>query len=86
VLLPGVLPRGERPNPQREKLERVNELIARLDDGGKSVKYLDIGDKFVNPDGTISKEIMPDFLHLSQKGYRIRADAVKAPLQELIAR
>jgi prolyl oligopeptidase len=86
VLLLAVFPRGERPGPVREKLKRVNELIARLDDGGKTVKYLDIGDKFVNADGTISREIMPDFLHLSEKGYRIWADAVKAPLQQLLGR
>jgi lysophospholipase L1-like esterase len=54
----------------------VNETIAKLDDGGKTVKYLDIGPKFLQPDGTISKEIMPDFLHLSEKGYQIWADAV----------
>lgn len=76
VLLLAVFPRGEKPNAQREKLAKVNETIAKLDDGGKTVKYLDIGAKFLQPDGTISKDIMPDFLHLSEKGYQIWADAV----------
>jgi lysophospholipase L1-like esterase len=87
VLLLAVFPRGEKPNPQREKLKRVNEIIAKLDDGGKTVKFLDIGDKFLPPsaDGVLSKEIMPDFLHLSPKGYQIWADAVKGPIKELLA-
>jgi lysophospholipase L1-like esterase len=85
VLLLAIFPRGEKPNPQRDKIKQVNETIAKLDDGGKTVKYLDIGDKFLQPDGTISKEIMPDFLHLSEKGYQIWAEAVKGPIQELLS-
>ena len=86
VLLLGVFPRGEKPNPAREKLKQVNTTISKLDDGGKTVKYLDIGGKFTADDGTISKEIMPDFLHLSEKGYQIWADAVKEPIKELMAK
>jgi lysophospholipase L1-like esterase len=48
------------------------------------VKFLDFGEKFLQPDGTISKDIMPDFLHLSPKGYQIWADAIQAPLAELL--
>jgi lysophospholipase L1-like esterase len=84
VLLLGIFPRGAKPNPQREKLQQVNEIIAKLDDNGKTVKYLDLADKFLEKDGTLSKEIMPDYLHLSAKGYRIWADAVKGPIKELL--
>jgi lysophospholipase L1-like esterase len=84
VLLLGVFPRGEKPNAQREKIAKINTIIAKLDDGGKTVKYLDIGPKFVEADESISKEVMPDYLHLSEKGYRIWADAVKAPIQDLL--
>ncbi len=85
VLLLGIFPRGEKPNPGREKNDKVNGIVAKLDDGGKTVKYADIGEKFLQPDKTISKEIMPDFLHLSEKGYQIWADAVLAPIKELLA-
>ena len=30
-----------------------------------------------DPDGTISKDIMPDFLHPSAKGYAIWAESLK---------
>jgi lysophospholipase L1-like esterase len=86
VLLLGVFPRGEKPNPTRDKLKRVNEIIAKLDDGGKTVKFLDIGDKFVQKDGVISREIMPDFLHFSERGYQIWADSVKGPINELLGK
>ena len=32
----------------------------------------------------LGKEIMPDFLHLSAKGYQIWADAIKEPLAALL--
>lgn len=82
VLLLAVFPRGEKPNPQREKLAKVNTTIAKLHDG-KGVHYLDIGAKFLKDDGTLTKDIMPDFLHLSKAGYQIWADAISAKLAEL---
>jgi lysophospholipase L1-like esterase len=84
VLLLGIFPRGEKPNPGREKNDKVNTIVAKLDDGGKAVKYLDIGAKFMNEDKTLSKEIMPDFLHLTEKGYQIWADAVLPTVKELM--
>lgn len=89
ILLLAVFPRGEKPstpekaNPGRDKLKQVNEIIAKLDDG-KNVHFLDIGAKFLQPDGSISKDIMPDFLHLSAAGYQIWADAISPKLAELM--
>jgi len=49
------------------------------------VHYLDIGDKFLEDDGTLSKEIMPDLLHLNQKSYRIWAESIEPKVAELLA-
>jgi lysophospholipase L1-like esterase len=85
VLLLAVFPRREKPeDPQREKLKQVNAIIGKLDDGGKTVKYLDIGDRFLDKDGKLPKDVMPDFLHPNAKGYEIWAKAVKGPIQELL--
>src|SRR5688500_3177240 len=81
VLLLGVFPRGEKPDdPLRAKIKDLNERLSKL----KHVTYLDIGGLFLEPDGTISKDVMPDFFHLSEKGYRVWADAVKEPLRVLM--
>ena len=61
----------------------MNRQISRLDDGSH-VTYLDIGKAFLNDDGTISREIMPDYLHLTAKGYRIWADAMEPTLWRLL--
>jgi lysophospholipase L1-like esterase len=84
VLLLGIFPRGNKPGMIRDKIKDCNMIIAKLDDGGKTVKYLDIGGKFLEPDGTLPPEIMYDYLHLTEKGYQIWADAVKAELEKLV--
>jgi lysophospholipase L1-like esterase len=83
LLLLAIFPRDENPSARRERLKAVNEKIASLDDGSM-VRYLDIGQSFLNTDSTISKEIMPDFLHLSSKGYRIWADAMEPTLWSML--
>lgn len=85
VLLLAVFPRGAKlPNAQNDKIIEVNKTVAKLDDG-KTIRYLDIGPKFL-VDGQIPKEIMPDFLHLSQKGYQIWADAITPTLSEMLGK
>ena len=80
VLLLAVFPRSPKPtDPARERIKAINDQIKTLDDG-KNVKYLDISKSFLESDGSISKEIMPDYLHLSTKGYRLWADAIEPTL------
>jgi lysophospholipase L1-like esterase len=85
ILLLGIFPRDPRPDGYaRRAAKAVNEKLSGLADG-KFVRYLDIGDKFLEVDGTISREIMPDYLHLSSKGYRIWAEALEPALWETLA-
>jgi lysophospholipase L1-like esterase len=83
VLLLGVFPRSPKPDVARERIQSINEKIARLDDGSQ-VHYLDIGKSFLTPDSSISAEIMPDSLHLSIKGYRIWAEAMEPTLWKML--
>jgi lysophospholipase L1-like esterase len=77
ILVQGIFPRGEKPDdPSRAKIKQINGIISALDNG-KTVLYLDFGDKFLQPDGTITRDIMPDFLHPSEKGYQIWVDAIQ---------
>lgn len=88
VLLLGIFPRGMDPKDEkviavRARVKEVNDIIAKLDDG-KNVKYLDISEKFLEADGTLPKSIMPDALHPNAKGYEIWAEAIEAPLAEML--
>lgn len=89
ILLLGVFPHGNDPmNPPwianaRRAIVELNKMTAGLDDG-KNVRFLDIGDAFLEPSGAISKEVMPDGLHLGAKGYQIWADGMQPLLDEML--
>jgi lysophospholipase L1-like esterase len=86
ILLLGVFPRSpSETNPLRAKIKEINQIISNLDDGGKTVKYLDIGRSFLHENGTLTKDIMPDYLHLSARGYEIWAQAILPTLTQLMA-
>ena len=83
ILLLAIFPRGTLDDPQRIQVAMINTLIARLDDG-RMVKFLDIGSKFLEFDGTLPRSIMPDLLHPNTKGYQIWADAMEPTLFEML--
>ncbi|MCC6427613.1 MAG: GDSL family lipase [Phycisphaerales bacterium] len=82
ILVLAIFPRGEKPNPQREKIAKASELASKLADGSM-VHYLDIGPTFLEKDQTIHTDIMDDFLHLTPKGYQMWADAILPKVKEL---
>lgn len=84
ILLLGMFPRDAKPDTDfRKRIKSGNEQIAKLADE-KAVFYLDIGGKFLAEDGTLPKELMPDSLHLSPKGYEIWAEAMEPSLKKLL--
>ena len=85
VLLLGIFPRGAKADDKgRAKNNQVNEIVAKLDDGGKTIKYMDIGDKFLDEKKDLPKDIMPDALHPNAKGYQIWADAILPTVKEMM--
>jgi lysophospholipase L1-like esterase len=84
VLLLGVFPRGAEPtDPYRESIRQINALIANLDDSA-NVRFMDIGERFLEPDGSISVEVMADGLHPTERGYEIWAEAVMPTFREML--
>ena len=76
VLLLAVFPRDQKPDTDfRRRIKTLNEELAKLHDG-EHVYFRDIGAKFLAEDGTLPKELMPDALHLSEKGYFVWADEI----------
>ncbi len=77
ILLLAILPRGVDSNdPMRLFNDEVNTHIAAFDNG-ESVSFLDIGSRFLAPDGTCGPGIRDDRLHLTTTGYAIWAEAIE---------
>ena len=84
VLLLGIFPRDRAAGTDlRKKVAEANEQIAKLADG-QAVVYRDIGSAFLAADGTLPADVMPDALHLSEKGYARWAEAIDEPLRALL--
>ena len=84
VLVLGVFPRNMDPaNPLRATIKEINSKLAKLADN-KQVFFMDIGDKFLTADGTLTTEIMADGLHPTAKGYQVWADAILPQVKSLM--
>jgi lysophospholipase L1-like esterase len=68
---------------QREKNAEASSLASQVADNNM-IFYMDIGDKFLTPDGVLSKDIMPDYLHPNAKGYEIWAETIEPKVAELL--
>ena len=83
VLLLGVFPRGRTPHDAgRITNQGINQIIRRFDDGNH-VHYMDVGNIFLDDEGNLPASVMPDALHLSEKGYELWAEAIESKLSAL---
>ena len=84
ILLLAVFPRDEKPDsPLRRLNDRLNATLATFADD-RDVFFLDIGAALANPDGTLSRDVMPDLLHPNARGYAIWASQMNPTLQRLL--
>ena len=83
ILLLGIFQRREKPSPEREVLAKANKILSRLDDG-KTIHFMDINNLFVQADGTITSDLMPDFEHPSAKGYQLWSETIEPVVARLM--
>lgn len=84
ILLVGIFPRGaDQENAQRKKNAAANAIVAKLADG-KMIEYLDIGPKFLDDKGVLSKEVMPDLLHLTPGAYKTWAESIESHVARMM--
>lgn len=69
ILLLGILPRHDV--DLKEKIQEANAALAKLE----GLSFLDFGSR-------LEAAMLPDGMHLSEAGFRIWADAVKAELEK----
>ena len=79
ILVLDIPPRGEPKDSAREKITQIN-IGLTLGMWPTHARFVRVSGQFVKPDATIDPSIMPDLLHLSQKGYAMWAAAIKPEL------
>ncbi len=85
ILLHGIFPCDYSPKAEvRGRVAGVNALLRKLDGRDGKVVFRDIGAAFLEPDGSITKEVSPDGLHLSPEGYRRWAGQITPLVREML--
>ena len=85
ILLLAIFPRNT-PKDTPESLETIREVNNQIEsfDNGDTVRFLDIGAKFLGPDGKVHQDVMADYLHPTEKGYKIWAAAMEPSLAAML--
>ncbi|GLG92949.1 Platelet-activating factor acetylhydrolase IB subunit beta-like protein [Gryllus bimaculatus] len=85
IVLPTLLPRGQNPNPLRERNSKVNKLVSERVTSDSRCEVVAIDKGFVLADGTISHHDMFDYLHLTNLGYQKAFEPVYELLLQLLS-
>lgn len=82
VILYRIFPRGAQPDDKmRLNNAAASDLVVKAIAGRPNVQVRELAPKLLQADGTLTREIMPDLLHLSKKGYEIWAADLREALK-----
>ncbi|MEI8038661.1 MAG: GDSL-type esterase/lipase family protein [Verrucomicrobiota bacterium] len=77
ILLMQVFPREQKADhPRRQAIAEINRLLVAFA-AANHLELIDLAPKFLQPDGTLPAELMPDFCHPHEAGYAIWGDALR---------
>jgi len=85
VLLLSIFPRGAGPeDPWRKINGQINARLPALAEADPMVTHLDINQHFLDSEGNLPRELMPDLLHPNTEGYAVWAAAMEPMLSALM--
>jgi lysophospholipase L1-like esterase len=78
-----VFPRGvSAEDPLRQVIVAINNLVRTYADN-QQVFFLDLSQIFLDNQGRLSRDLMPDYLHPNEEGYQVWADGMEDMLTRL---
>jgi beta-glucosidase len=84
ILILAIFPRGATPQDLRRRVnDGATAIFAALAERD-GVEFLDIGGAFLSGDGTLSKDVMPDLLHLTPEAYQTWAVEIEDHISDVV--
>lgn len=95
ILILAIFPRAQGNSEQRDKQHdaafnsqwaknnQASKIASQIADGNH-IFYLDINEAFLDENGVLTREVMPDLLHPNEKGYMIWGRAVEPTIEKLM--
>ncbi len=70
IILLGILPYGYKPNHRDELNKATNRIISGFPEKDSKIHYFDLGYLFLDEEGSVRGDLMPDYLHPNLDGRR----------------
>ena len=84
ILLMPIFPRGKTPADEgRVRNEEINRILHTYVDN-KTVHWMDVGHVFLDDQGNIKSDLMPDGMHPNLDGYWAWAEAMEPTISKLL--
>ena len=84
ILLLGVFPRGaSADDPLRRLNAAINDRIRHYANN-QQIFFLDLSYRFLDDQGRLSGDLVPDYLHLSERGYQVWAEGMEEMVRKLL--
>lgn len=83
MLILAIFPHGATYNDCWPKNDKASYLASKLADG-KMIFFLDINKAFLNEEGVLTTDVMPDLLHPGEKEYQLWAEAMEPTVATLM--
>lgn len=83
ILLLAIFPRADVPEEGQAKIQKASQLFSSLAED-PMVEFLDINRAFLDREGKLPKDVMPDLLHPNEKGYGLWAQAIEPTVARLM--
>ncbi|MCK5465324.1 MAG: hypothetical protein KAI95_19990, partial [Bacteroidales bacterium] len=77
ILVMSILPYGYKPNHRNNINKATNSLMSKFPGKNPDIHYIDIGHLYLDADGKVKQELMPDYLHPNPEGHMLMFEALK---------
>ncbi|KAK3106945.1 hypothetical protein FSP39_003623 [Pinctada imbricata] len=84
IVVMGIPPRGENPNPLRDKILNINSNLSAKYKDSEKVTFLNVESETFVRDGVISHLDMYDYLHFTDQGYQKLCEPLCDEIQNLL--
>ncbi len=85
ILIMGILPYGYKLNHRDNINKATNGLILRFPEKNPKINYIDISHVYIDADGKVKQELMPDYLHPNPEGHLLMFAAIENEIERLMA-
>ena len=84
ILIMGILPYGYKPNHRNNINKATNSHISKFPEKNPNIHYTDICQVYLDNEGNVRDELMPDYLHPDSAGHLLMFETLQEDIAKLM--